>query len=139
MEKDLSKADASSITKSTTLTTITHLLLPLTLFPFVFFVVPPFAAKSSEMGIEISKLTALVFNLSSFICQYWYLFILILGFAAAIDAVICFSLLRFKKKKITRLWSGSVILIEIVFAGLYVTALLSSLHRMSHVHGLCPI
>ena len=98
MEKNLLKANASSITKSTILTVISHLLLPLTLFPFAFFMVPPFAAKSSEMGIEISKLTSLVFNLSSYICRYWYLCILILAFAVTIDAVIYFSLYRFKKK-----------------------------------------
>ena len=139
MEKDLLKANASSITKSTILTVITHLLLPLTLFPFAFFMVPPFAAKSSEMGIEISKLTSLVFDLSSFICRYWYLYILILLFAVTIDAVICFSIRRFKKKIISFLWSGLIILIEGVFAGLCVFALLSSLHRISNAPWLCPI
>ena len=139
MENGLSKADINRIIKSTILTVITHLLLPLTLFPFAFFVVPSFAAKSRELGVEVSKLTALVFNLSSFICQYWYLCILILGFAVTIDAMICFSLFRLKKKIVTHLWSGLVILIETVFIGLCVLALFLSLHRMSNVPWLCPI
>ncbi len=139
MENGLSKADVNRIIKSTILTVITHLLLPLTLFPFAFVVVPPFAEKSRELGLEVSKLTVLVFNLSSFICRYWYLYILILGCAVTIDAVICFSLFRFKKKIVNHLWSGLVILIEAVFAGLCVSALLLSLHRMSNVPWLCPI
>ncbi len=139
MEDSSSKADVNRIIKSTILTVITHLLLPLTLFPFALFVVPSFAARSRELGVEISKLTVLVFNLSSFICQYWYFYILILGFAAIIDAVIYFSLFHFKRKIVTYLWSGSVILIEAVFAGLCVLALLLSLHRMSNVPWLCPI
>ena len=139
MENGLSKADVNRIIKSTILTVITHLLLPLTLFPFAFFVVPSFVAKSRELGVQVSKLTALVFNMSSFICQYWYLYILILGFAVTLDAVICFSLFRFKKKIVTHLWSGSVILVETVFAGLCVLSLLLSLHRMSNIPWLCPI
>ena len=107
MEGSSSKADVNRIIKSTILTVITHLLLPLALFPFALFVVPSFAAKSRELGVEVSRLTVLVFNLSSFICQYWYLYILILGFAATIDAVICFSLFHFKRKIVTYLWSGS--------------------------------
>ncbi len=139
MEKDLLKANASSITKSTILTVITHLLLPLTLFPFAFFMVPPFAAKSSEMGIEISKLTSLVFDLSSFICRYWYLCILILVLAVTIDAMICYFLFRLKRKIVTQLWSGFVILTEAVFAGLCVLVLLLSLQRMSNAPWLCPV
>ena len=139
MEGSSSKTDVNRILKSTILTVITHLLLPLTFFPFAFFVVPSFAAKARELGVGVSKSTVLVFNLSSFICQYWYLYILILGFAATIDAVICFSLFHFKRKIVTYLWSGSVILIEAVFAGLCVLALLLSLHHMSNVPWLCPI
>ncbi len=139
MENGLSKADVNRIIKPTILTVITHLLLPLTLFPFAFFIVPPFAEKSMELSVEVSKLTVLVFNLSSFICRYWYLYILILVFAATINAVICFSLFRFKKKIVTHLWSGLVILIEAVFAGLCVLTLLLSLRRMYNVPWLCPI
>ena len=73
MEGRLTKADFNNIRKPTISTLITHSLLPLALFPFAFFVVPFFATKSKEFGFEASILTALVFNLSSFICQYWYL------------------------------------------------------------------
>ena len=143
VENGLSNADVNQITKegvkSTLLTVIIHLLLPLSLFPFAFFIVPSFSEKSRELGVEVPALTALVFNLSDFVCQYWYLSILILGFAVTIDAVICFSIYRFKKKIIRHLWSGLVILIEAVFIGLCVLALLLSLHQMSNAPQLCPI
>ncbi|MBW8000453.1 MAG: hypothetical protein FVQ80_00330 [Planctomycetes bacterium] len=139
MQDSLSKADVNRIIKSTIPTVITHLLLPLTFFPFAFFVVPSFAAKARELGVGVSKSTVLVFNLSSFICQYWYLCILILGFAVTIDAVICFFLFRLKRKIVTQLWSGFVILTEAVFASLCVLVLLLSLQRMSNAPWLCPV
>lgn len=139
MEDSLSKAEVKKNIKSTIFTVITHSLLPLTLVPFAFFVVPFFTEKAREVDIELHKLTILVFNLSSFICQHLYLCVLIIGFAITLDAMICFSLLRLKKKMLTHLWSGLVILIEAVFVGLCVFALVLSLHRMSNAPWLCPI
>jgi len=139
MENGLSKSGANRIIKLTVLTVITHSLLPLALFLVAFLVVPSFAARSRELGVEISRLTAFVFNLSSFIRWHQYFCILIFGFAIIIDAVICFSLFRFRKKTAIHLWSGSIILIEFVLAALCVLALLLSLYRMSNAPLLCPI
>lgn len=139
MENNSSKPDVSGIVKSTILTVITHSLLPLTLFPFALFVVPTFAAKAGEFGVELPKLTLFVFNLSSFISRYWYLCVLILGFGLTIDAVIYFLLFRFTKKTVVYLWSGLVIFIQAVFAGLCVLALLLSLNVLSNIPWLCPV
>jgi hypothetical protein len=143
MGNALSNTVVNKITKedvrSTILTVIVHLLIPLSLVPFSFFVVPSFVAKSRELSMEIPALTALFFNLSAFVCQYWYVYLLILAFAVTIDAVICFSIYHFKKKIIYPLWSGSVILVEAICIGLCVLALLLSLHHMSNAPQLCPI
>ena len=139
MSGKLLKIRIEGISASTTLTVITHSLLPLMLFPFAFFVTPPFEEKSSQLFVEPSKLTLFIFGLSSFIRNYWYFCLLILGFALAVDASVYVLLFHSKKKVAASFWSALVILIEAVFAGLFVTMLLLLLHNLSTVPWLCPI
>lgn len=138
LNTDLNRITRGDV-KSTILTVIVHLLLPLSFFPVAFFVVPSFVKKSEELSIEIPALVALVFDLSAFVSQYWYFYLLILALAAMIDAVICLSVYRFKIQSISHLWSGSVILVETACFGLCVWALLLSLHHISNAPQLCPI
>ena len=138
LNTDLNRITRGDV-KSTILTVIVHLLLPLSFFSVVFFVVPSFVKKSEELTVENPASVALVFDLSAFVSQYWYFYLLILALAAIIDAVICISVHRFKIKGISHLWSGSVILGETACFGLCVWALLLSLHHISNAPQLCPI
>ena len=116
------------------LAVITHALLPLTLLPFAFFVVPVFAAKANELDFELDALTLLVFKLASFISGYWYLYILILALLLIIDAVVLLRLSRIAG----HCWSWSIVLIETGFVGLCVLTLVRLQLALSNIPWLCP-
>lgn len=124
--------------KSAVLTAITHALLPLTLFPFAFFVAPVFAAKANELDFHLDKLTLLVFQLASFICNYWYLCVLILALLLTIDVVVLFKLVR-RSKTAGYYWSGLVIFVEAAIVSLCVATLVLLQHALSNIPSLCPI
>ena len=123
---------------SPVLTVIAHALLPLTLLPFAFYVVPVFAAKASEMDFELDALTLLVFKLASFISDYWYLYVLILALLLIIDAAVILKLSRIGRIA-GNFWSWSIVLIEAGFAGLCVAALVRLGVALSNIPWLCPV
>ena len=123
--------------KSAALTVITHSLLPLTLLPFSFFVVPVFAAKANELGFQLDALTLLVFKLASFISDYWYLYVLILALLLTIDAVVVLRLSRLSRIA-GHFWSWLIVFIEAGFVGLCVATLVRLGVALSNIPWLCP-
>jgi type II secretory pathway component PulF len=138
MENYSFKRHSDVTIKSVALTVITHALLPLTLLPFAFFVVPVFAEKANELDFELDTLTLLVFKLASFINGYWYLYVLVLALLLTIDAVVILSLLRLGKIA-GYFWSGLIVFIETGFVGLCVLTLVHLEHALSNIPWLCPI
>ena len=124
--------------KSIVLEVINHALIPLILFPMAFFVVPVFAEKADELNFKVDKLTLLVFKVSSFICSYWYVCVLILILLLVIDAVVLLSLKRMSRIA-AYCWWGLVVLVEGGIAGFLVVILVRLQHSLSTVPWLCPV
>lgn len=125
MKNKSSNADSSRAIKLTIYTVVTHSLLPLALFPVSLYVMPQFMSSFLETGRDPTVTLRIVSAVTNFVGRYPHLCIVILGAGIIIDAVICFALFRSKRKIAGDLWSGLVILIQAVFAGVCALALAS--------------
>ena len=138
MEADNNSCKACKPVKSTVITGITHLLIPLLAFPFAFFVVPEFIDKAEHFKFEPAVITRLVFQFSGFICSFWYVAVLIVGVLIAVDAGVYFKLFTRNKRLLCKFWSAGVIGFEFVLACVSVWSLLILLESLSNIPHLCP-
>ena len=111
--------------KLTILTVLTHALLPLVVLPISLYVMPRFVASLTETGMEAPASLRLVLQVTGFVYSYWYLYILILVAGVIVDGAICFSLFGSQRRFSGDLWSGAVILVQALFAGLCILAVAS--------------
>jgi len=125
MGKKSSNAELRRAIKLTVYTVVTHSLLPLMLFPVSLYVMPRFMEQFTMTGMEASACLKIVSAVTSFVGRYPYFFTFILGAGITVDAAICFVFFRSKRKIGGDIWSGLVILVQAVFAGVCALAFAS--------------
>lgn len=125
MENRASNTDASRTIKLTTFTVVTHSLLPLALLVLSLYAMPHFMTSFLETGRDPTTSLKIASAVTNFVGCYPHIYILILGAAIALDAVICFSLFGSKRKFIGDVWSAFVILVQAIFAGVCALAFAS--------------
>jgi hypothetical protein len=123
MEKEAGSTYSGRSTRLSILAVVTHSLLPLALVPISVYVMPQFVASFTEADLVPSGSLKFVLGVTGFIYGCWYCYVSILGVGIIVDLVICFLLFRSKRKVAGDLWSGFVILIQAVFAVLFVLGL----------------